>query len=637
MRATSYDKRSVRFEEIHEVRGDDIRKFVVAGAPRSGERVLDLGCGYGAVTRALLDWIEATAATGYELDVDLIDESDVQLARARSELGPHASHWSDDAKLTAPPQARLRFIRATVPEDIASWSERYDVIYAKQVLHETPAEGQREFVEHLFRLLKPGGRLVVWEIALDEDPKLAGFFRDVIRRKDSLAGFETLIENRHFLQRAELLQHLQDGGGMAPAVVATVPYRFRSALRLGPELEGDVNRLRELNRFILAEHRRLAPAAQQRLALDWLPEKADAERPPSVEFTVPVVIACAVKCDARTRQVLALMGNARFDDTVPRRLPVSIISAALAGPGGASVRAHIPLALLRFSIVEWRGMVPSLLPLGADYVIGPPDARERLGLAYLTYLTALSESAQHDQSTLRGTAAGFVATLFAFCSDAGIVHFELDGDHLRFVAQGVQFEVAREHSVHLPVGWRDCLLDCANHVRNAGATTAREIATDCVQLEGRSGSDSFLDDVARELAKSVSPVLLPELPSSVPAFDPRVLVRLAAYLHLGGCRHAYYLMPPSFLFELSGDGGPRGVVAADRGSHRRFEVGNLHIMTPEAMSPVSVLDLMHWQAAVWYRITAVEGWRGPLRHHVSPYTSTSGPSVFGDSRPRTSQ
>jgi hypothetical protein len=351
-----------------------------------------------------------------------------------------------------------------------------------------------------------------------------------------------------------------------------------------------------------------------------------------VEFTVPVVIACAVKCDARTRQALALLGNARFDDVAPRRLPGYIISTALSAQGGALVRAHLPRALLRFTIVEWRGAQASLLPLGADYVVGPPATQELFTHAYLTYLTALSAGALHSGASLRGTAAGFVASLFAECSDAGVVHFELDGDDLRVVAQGVKYEVAREQCVQLPAGWRDSLQACADHVRAANAVAAREIAPECVQLEGRDGPNAFLDDVARELAKTAPPVLLPPMPNGPPGFDPAVLVRLAAYMHQGDCRHAYYLMPPSFLFGLAGASEASGV-DADPTAHRRFELGNLHVMTPEAMSPVSVLDLLHWQAAVWYRITAVEGWRGPLRQYgYSGWGTTGEHQAVGASR-----
>lgn len=639
MRKTSYDERIVVYEDIHEIRAEDMEAFVRAGAPRDGDRILDFGCGYGAVTCALIKELRARENPPERVYVDLVDESEVQLDRAKKTL--------DGVTGGTVPRVHPWFQSATVPNDVPEWFERYDVIYAKQVIHETREEEQPALVAALFRALRPGGRLVVWEIALDDNPKVAEFFRKVIRKKDKAAGYSTLISNRHFLQRWKLLQLLQEGGGVAPSVVATVPYRFRSKRRLDAELGGRMDDLLDWNEEIVGEHRMLDADAQAEIKIDRTEPGPDGT-PMSVEFTVPVVIAGAVKLDDRTRNTLGLLGAARFQDVDDRKLPSQIISAAISSPGGADIAARLGPALLRFSIVEWTQRYAALRALGADYLLRWHDDPKRITRAYAAYLTGLAADGGWSERSLRGSATGFVADLFTDCGDAGVAHFELEGDRLRYIAQSVHAEVQRERILRLPDGWRDTLAEYeAPFDQDPGLLKSRNITDWCAQLYGEKtpGQEAFLDELAQELTTSrdggqafsaATPTAVRYVALGVtvhnsgapPELDPRTVLRLASYMHRSGCHHVYYLMPPSLLFEVPPDGdledgeesaGSISAVPIISAMYApRFEQGNLHVSAPDALPPSVVLELLHWQSAIWHRLTAVEAKRN-LSRPSSPY------------------
>src|ERR1700680_665270 len=174
---TSFDRRVVRYEEIHAISSDDFGTFVNAAAINGRCRILDCGCGYGAFTREVLLAIESGRLKGgTHLKVDLIDESLIQLERARDELRP----WLNV------PGVDLRFIGGVFPDDLGHFSKRYDVVACKMVLHEIRKDRQLRFLENTYDCLKRGGRLVLWDVCLS--PDIAPFYRAVIRSKDALAG-----------------------------------------------------------------------------------------------------------------------------------------------------------------------------------------------------------------------------------------------------------------------------------------------------------------------------------------------------------------------------------------------------------------------------------------------------------------
>ncbi|MFQ5478621.1 MAG: corrinoid protein-associated methyltransferase CpaM [Candidatus Binatia bacterium] len=115
------------------------RRLVDLALGEGGPRVLELGCGTGAVTKRLL---EAGA------NVDALDQNPDMLDVARRELG-------------GIPASRLRFHECAAAE-IDGWSEdAYDAVVAGLLFSEMSSRERSYVFRQVGRVLRPGGVLVV--------------------------------------------------------------------------------------------------------------------------------------------------------------------------------------------------------------------------------------------------------------------------------------------------------------------------------------------------------------------------------------------------------------------------------------------------------------------------------------------
>lgn len=101
--------------------------------PQSGDRVLDIGCGTGAVVPFLPDDVEITG----------IDIHPPYIEAARARFGSRGRFVLGDA---ADPESQL-------PHD-------FDVAYAFGVFHHLPDDAARRLVQGALEHLRPGGRFV---------------------------------------------------------------------------------------------------------------------------------------------------------------------------------------------------------------------------------------------------------------------------------------------------------------------------------------------------------------------------------------------------------------------------------------------------------------------------------------------
>jgi len=104
------------------------------------ERFVDLGCGSGVLTQALLSRYPQATGT-------LVDFSEPMLKAARTQLSDHAS--------------RLRFVTedfgATAWLRSVSDQAPFDVIMSAYAIHHQPDARKRELYAEILNLLKPGG------------------------------------------------------------------------------------------------------------------------------------------------------------------------------------------------------------------------------------------------------------------------------------------------------------------------------------------------------------------------------------------------------------------------------------------------------------------------------------------------
>lgn len=186
-----FDYRIVEYEEIHKIKEEDFHQLVSAIDPKPGQVILDGMDGYGAVSKHILEEAEKD---NFKPEIYTLDESVTQIERARKNIPD-----IDEAHIT---QADIRETR--FPDN------KFDSVVIKMGVHELPQAEQPKIFKEMYRIIKPGGKFVIWELALNE--KNQKIFQEFIREKDRLAGFDKLVKNRYFPRHDELRKLFEDAG-----------------------------------------------------------------------------------------------------------------------------------------------------------------------------------------------------------------------------------------------------------------------------------------------------------------------------------------------------------------------------------------------------------------------------------------
>ena len=230
---TDYDLRMVRYEEISNYPAWMFRRLASTVAPQAGDNILDLGAGYGAVTKGLLK-----ANPDLNVNYHLVERSEVQLQRARYELSqvkhrlsPLNFHFHNDD-----------FLEANLEPG------QFNAIIAKMSLHEFSAFHQPQVMRKVMRLLAPGGKLYIWQTILDEES--VDFYRQLMQRKDELAGFYRLARGRNFISEKELFDLFAQADFSSWSLMHEWDYPFDTSRRLKSEFGNNTKPLFEWNSFL---------------------------------------------------------------------------------------------------------------------------------------------------------------------------------------------------------------------------------------------------------------------------------------------------------------------------------------------------------------------------------------------------
>jgi ubiquinone/menaquinone biosynthesis C-methylase UbiE len=248
-----FDQRIVSYEAIHYIRQQDFSALVSVIDPKDGDIILDAGAGYGAVTREVLSRHQTI-----DLDFHLLDLSSVQGARAIDELS--SLFGRSRVKL-------MKFIQDSMVHPPCT-DDFFNTIVAKMSIHEVMKSQQPEVFGQLYRILKPGGRFVIWDIVVPDEAQW--FVRELLRKKDELAGFDYLAENRYFPTNGEWLELFEQAGFEQIKKETDITYKLQTSGRLEPEFHGDCRKLEAWNSHIRALTKELSAEVLRQLEYEDL-------------------------------------------------------------------------------------------------------------------------------------------------------------------------------------------------------------------------------------------------------------------------------------------------------------------------------------------------------------------------------
>jgi ubiquinone/menaquinone biosynthesis C-methylase UbiE len=181
------------------------RPILVARARESrASRILDLGCGTGAMAIGLLDALPAVTVVGVDGDPEV-------LGRARAKA--------------AAAGVRLELLQA-MADRLPLPDASFDCVMSTLVFHHLPPQVKRDALAEARRVLVPGGRMLICDVGRARDPVMRALFFAV----QLLDGFATTRENAAGklpeivadagFQEVSVLARFRTGGGVLDVIEA---------------------------------------------------------------------------------------------------------------------------------------------------------------------------------------------------------------------------------------------------------------------------------------------------------------------------------------------------------------------------------------------------------------------------------
>jgi len=150
-------------------------------------KVLDLGCGDGILSRALLSVDES-------IDVTLLDGSPEMLENAKKLIGA---------------EANAKYVKSTFQELIAGkkMDGYYNFVVSSMAIHHLTGDEKKQFFEWIYEILEPGGAFVNIDVVTDEEDLETWYlelWEDWIREREelnppqkSMAGISKEYKDNH--------------------------------------------------------------------------------------------------------------------------------------------------------------------------------------------------------------------------------------------------------------------------------------------------------------------------------------------------------------------------------------------------------------------------------------------------------
>lgn len=152
-------------------------RLAILSGVRPGHRVLDVGCGTGYLTRILSPVVGPTGhVTG-------VDPSGPMIEHARGKAPANCTYVLGEAQ------------ELDLPD------EHFDVVVSSLAVHHMPDERRGDAVREMFRVLRPGGRLLIAEYRPPANPllaRLAGLLTGPALRHDLRGTLGELVSQAGF-------------------------------------------------------------------------------------------------------------------------------------------------------------------------------------------------------------------------------------------------------------------------------------------------------------------------------------------------------------------------------------------------------------------------------------------------------
>ncbi|GBD33765.1 Ubiquinone/menaquinone biosynthesis C-methyltransferase UbiE [bacterium HR34] len=180
-KTNDYDYRIVEYEKLYKIPEENLNYFIDIIGPQPDDEILDLMGGYGSISKRILK-------RNPNIKITLLDKSEKQLKLAEKEG-----------------------IETTIKGDALSTpfkDNTFTKVIIKQGIHEIPKEKQVKLFQECFRILKPEGKLFIWNAVAPKE--LEEVFREFIKEKDKLAGYLELAEKRYFPTKDEIIKLLEE-------------------------------------------------------------------------------------------------------------------------------------------------------------------------------------------------------------------------------------------------------------------------------------------------------------------------------------------------------------------------------------------------------------------------------------------
>ncbi|GJL94921.1 MAG: hypothetical protein DHS20C05_13260 [Hyphococcus sp.] len=140
------------------------RAFVLAIAPKAGEKVVDIGSGTGSLAIAVHNASPKTTYIGVDPDEDAVERARAKVKRPGAAAKFEIGYFSSDADYLKPAP---------------------DKIISSLVLHQVPLAEKQRIVEAIYKSLKPGGSVHIADYGLQKG-LLRFLFRITVQALDGV-------------------------------------------------------------------------------------------------------------------------------------------------------------------------------------------------------------------------------------------------------------------------------------------------------------------------------------------------------------------------------------------------------------------------------------------------------------------